>query len=272
MPRPVLILVVAALVVAAIGAVPLATGEVVQKGNLRLSVEGGITPHRLPRVGRVPIAVTLAGRIKTTNGQPPQLRTIEMAISRQGRFDFKGVPRCGLHQVQPATTAEALQACADSLVGRGSFEANVALPEQSPFPSNGAMLAFNGALGGRPVIFVHIYGTRPLPQSFTLTFRPHRGRGRYGTTLVAQLPRVAADWGFVSGISLTLGRSYVHRGQRRGFISAGCPAPKGFSAATIGFAKAAFGFEDGRTLESTLVRSCEVGSFRDRNVPPQREL
>jgi len=258
--RPVLSLVAAALVAAATGIVPLATGEVVQKGNLRLSVEGGITPHRLPRLGRVPIAVTLAGRIETTNGQPPpQLRSIEMAISRYGRFDFGGVPRCGLHQIQPATTSEALQACAGSLVGRGSFEANVALPEQSPFPSNGAMLAFNGALDGRPVIFVHIYGTRPLPQSFTLVFHPHRGRGRYGTTLVAQLPRVAANWGFVSGISLTLGRSFVRGGERRGYISAGCPAPKGFPGATVGFARAAFGFEDGRTLESTLIRSCEVG-------------
>jgi len=236
-----------------------ANAEVIQKGNLRVSFEGAIDPHSLPRGQKAPVAVTLAGSIKTTNGQaPPQLRTVSLAINRNGRLDYEGLPRCSYGQIQPATTDEARSACGRSLVGKGSFEANVALPEQSPFPSDGTILAFNGRLDGRPVIFAHIYGTEPLPQSFVLTFNLRRSRGDYATTLVARLPRVAAAWGFVSGISLTLRRTFNYRGGRHSYLSAGCPAPKGFPGATFSFARAAFGFEDGRTLSSTLTRSCDV--------------
>ena len=44
-------------------------------------------------------------------------------------------------------------------VGIGFFSANVLLREQSPFPSRGKILAFNGEVLGHPVIFGHIYGT-----------------------------------------------------------------------------------------------------------------
>jgi hypothetical protein len=233
--------------------------EVAQQGNLRVSFQGRVAPHALPRVGTAPVSVSLAGDIKTTDGAaPPQLRTIALAINRNGHLDYNGLPRCNFHQIQPATSAEAKEACRGSLVGTGSFEAHVALPEQSPFPSKGQVLAFNGNLHGRPVIYAHIFGTEPLPQSYVLAFHIRRDKGEYATTLVAELPRVAADWGYVSGISLTLQRSFTYKGKRRSYLSAGCPAPKGFPGATFSFAKASFGFEDGRTLSSKLQRSCGV--------------
>ena len=205
------------------------------------------------------MAVTLAGEIKTTDGQdPPQLRTITMAINRNGRLDYKGLPRCNFHQIQPASTVDARASCKKSLVGTGTFKANVALPEQSPFPSNGTILAFNGNLHGKPVIYAHIYGTEPLPTSFVLPFEIRQSSGGYATTLVAQLPQVAAEWGFVQGVSLTLQRNFTYKGKRHSYLSAGCPAPKGFPGASFPFAKAAFGFEDGRTLSSTMTRSCGV--------------
>jgi hypothetical protein len=256
MRRSLFALTAAALLVTAVPA----WGEVAQQGTLRVSFEGGIAPHALPRVGKAPVAVTLAGNIKTTDGQdPPQLRTISLAINKNGRLDYKGLPRCNFHQIQPASTVEAKESCHRSLVGKGTFKANVALPEQSPFPSNGTILAFNGNLHGKPVIYAHIYGTEPLPTSFVLPFHiRQRGGGGYATTLVADLPQVAAQWGFVSGVSLTLQRNFTYNGKRHSYLSAGCPAPKGFPGATFPFAKAAFGFEDGRTLRSTLTRSCGV--------------
>ncbi len=233
--------------------------EVAQQGNLRVSFAGKIAPHSLPRVGMAPVSVSLLGEIKTTDGsKPPQLRTISLAINKNGELDYRGLPRCNFHQIQPATTAEARAACSKSLVGNGTFEANVALPEQSPFPSNGRVLAFNGNLHGKPVIYAHIYGTEPLPTSFVLPFRIHQGSGAYGTILVAKLPQVAAEWGFVSGVSLTLRRDFTYQGERHSYLSAGCPAPKGFPGATFSFAKASFGFEDGRNLSSKLQRSCGV--------------
>jgi hypothetical protein len=182
-----------------------------------------------------------------------------MAINRHGTLNYKGLALCHIHEIQPASTAEARQACSASLVGTGSFEANVALPEQSPFPSNGKVLAFNGTLKGKPVIFAHIYGTEPLPTSFTLPFTiSQRKQGTYSTVLSAQLPRVAAEWGYVSGVSLDLHRSFKVKGKSQSYVSAGCPAPKGFPGTTFTFARATFAFEDGRSLGSTMTRSCGV--------------
>jgi hypothetical protein len=247
----------AALSVAAVTA----GAEVTQKGILRVSFEGRISPHRLPRTGAAPVTVSLAGNIKTVDGSsPPQLRTISLAINRRGRLDYRGLPVCRYDQIDPASSGEAIDACRASLVGTGTFEANVALPEQSPFPSNGRVLAFNGLRHGRPVIFAHIFGTEPLPQSFVLPFAIERTEGAFRTVLVAHLPRVAANWGFVSGISLTLARRFRFRGTTHSYLSAGCPAPMGFPGAVFAFARASFGFEDGKSLSSTLTRSCEVSS------------
>jgi hypothetical protein len=239
----------------------IASAEVAQEGNLRVSFVGRITPHALPRQGRAPVAVSLSGNIRTTDqSAPPQLRTISLAINRQGRLDYRGIPGCHYHQIQPASTNEAIEACPDSVVGEGTFAANVVLPEQSPFPSNGKVIAFNGILHGRHVVFAHIYGTEPLPQSSVISFALRRSHGTYGTTLTAQLPRVAAEWGFVSAVGLKLQRTFKYRGRSHSYLSAGCPAPNGFPGATFSFAKASLGFEDGRTLTSTLTRSCGVAT------------
>ncbi|HEV2858277.1 MAG TPA: hypothetical protein VGW80_07745 [Solirubrobacterales bacterium] len=238
---------------------PGATAEIAQKESLRVAFEGGIAPRALPRHGEAPVAVTLGGTISTTDGSaPPQLRTISLAINRNGRLDYRGLPACHYHQIQPASTREAIEACRRSLVGGGQFRANVVLPEQSPFPSSGKVIAFNGILHGRRVVFAHIYGTAPLPQSRVLAFELGRAAGGYRTTLTAELPRVAADWGYVSSVSLTLQRRFRYRGRPRSFLSASCPAPSKFTLATFPLARASFGFEDGRVLTATLVRSCKV--------------
>ena len=255
MRTAILSLALAALLAVGVGTVE---AEVSQKGNLRVAFTGKIAPHDLPRARKAPIAVTLSGAIETVDGKdPPQLRTISLALNRNGEIDYTGLPVCNLNQIQPATSEEARSSCGGALVGRGTFNAHVALPEQSPFPSKGRVLAFNGRLDGKPVIYAHIYGTRPLPQSFVLTFRLQPG-GNGVTRLVANLPRVAAKWGFVSGVSLTLQRSFNYRHQRHSYLSAGCPAPHGFPGGTFDFARVSFGFEDGRSLASHLIRSCAV--------------
>jgi hypothetical protein len=237
----------------------LAGAEITQEGNLRVSFQGGISPHALPRKGTAPVKVTLTGKIKTTDGAPPpQLRTIEMAINRNGKLDYRGLPACHYHQIQPASTREAIETCPDSVIGTGKFSAHVVLPEQSPFPSSGEVIAFNGIFHGRHVIFAHVYGTVPLPQSNVLVFELGRSSGAYRTTLTAELPQVVAEWGYVSGVSLSLNRIFKYKGKTRSYISAGCPAPAGFPGAPFTFARASFSFEDGRVLVATMTRNCGV--------------
>lgn len=247
-----------ALVALTVTAAP-GAGEVVQQEGLRVSFEARAAPKALPRAGGAPVSVTLAGAISEADGSaPPQLTTIQLAVNRSAKLDYEGLPTCNYHQIQPASTSEAIEACPRAVVGEGTFSAAVLLPEQSPFPSQGKIVAFNGLLHGRHVIFAHIYGTRPLPQSSVIVFSIGRAGGQFGLLLTAELPQVAAEWGHVSGVSLTLGRTFEYRGRERGFLNAGCPAPTGFTIGTSPLVRATFSFDDGKVLQSTLVRNCRV--------------
>ncbi len=238
-----------------------APAETVQLEGLRVSFGASLSPHALPRHELAPVAVGLSGEISTEDGSaPPQLAQITVELSRHGRLDYKGLPLCHYHQIQPASTAEAIETCPDSVVGEGDFRAAVNLPEQSPFPSQGDIVAFNGILHGKHVIYAHVYGTTPLPQSSVIAFRIGKSStGGYATKLVGTLPVVAAEWGHVSAISLDLHRRFRYRNRPRSFFSAGCPAPSGVGVATSPFARASFAFADGRVLTQTMVRSCRVG-------------
>ena len=156
--------------------------------------------------------------------------------------------------MQPATTSGALAACRRSLVGEGRFSARVLLPEQAPFPSSGKVYAFNGRRHGRPAILAHVYGTKPLPVSYTIPFELLRQRGTYGTLLRASLPEVTGNSGYITGLSLTFGAAP----KARGYVTAGCPAPPGFSTAAFPFARVDFSFAGSRKIGSTLVRSCRA--------------
>jgi hypothetical protein len=240
------------LVVAALFAVlcSLAGAEVTAKGGVRVSVAGKLSPTTLPRSGTAPVAVSVAGHIVATKpGALPKLEAISIAINSHGQINNRGIPLCRLGHIDPSTTAEALAACRSSLIGEGHFSANVKIPEQSPFPSEGKVLAFNGKLSGKPAIFAHIYGTEPVPTSYVLPFLIQKTHGTYGAVLQASLPKVTGEWGYVTGVSLDL--------QSR-FLSAGCPAPKGFPGAVFPLMRTSFGFGGGLKLQSILDRSCQV--------------
>jgi DNA-binding beta-propeller fold protein YncE len=235
------------------------SSEVVQRRGVRVRFDGRLTPRALPRHGVAPVGIAVDAEIAATGAAaPPQLRQIAIAINRNGRFNTQGLPVCRLRDIQPSTTANALAACRGSLVGEGHFSANVKLPEQSPFPSAGKVLAFNGRLHGKPAILAHIYGTQPAPTSTVLPFLINDSRGTYGTILEASLPRATGDWGYVTGLKMTLRRRFDYRGKGRSYLSAGCPAPAGFSAAEFPLARTSFDFAGGPTLVSILNRSCKA--------------
>lgn len=236
----------------------LTKAEVVQRGGLRVSFNGRLTPKALPREEAAPVRVAVDAKIRSTDGgAPPQLRQIAIEINRYGHFNPRGLPICRLREIEPSTTANALAACRRSLVGEGRFSAKIRLAQQAPFPSGGKVLAFNGTLHGRPAILAHVYGTDPIPTSFTLPFAIEPAKGTFGTVLRASLPEVTGNAGYVTGLSLSLGRNFSFRGKRRSYLSASCPAPSGFPGAVFPFARARFGFEK-KTVTSTLTRNCKV--------------
>jgi hypothetical protein len=247
-----------AIVVFATGA-SLAQAELTAHGDLFVRFSGGIAPDALPRHSRSPISVSIAGAVRTLSGQrPPALRRISIALNRGGRLDARGLPVCHRHDIEPSSTEEALARCRPALVGGGSYDADVAFPEQSAFPSHGRILAFNAVVAGQRAILAQVYGARPVPITRIIVFRIRESAGTYGTVLTGTLPPSLNRYGYLNSISLSLHRNFTYRGQRRSYLSATCDAPAGFPGASFPFAHASMTFADGRTLSSTLTRSCKV--------------
>ncbi len=250
-PRSIVLLVAAT---ALLAAASLASAEVAQKGDIRVKFEGQLTPNALPRSGGAPVHVAVGAKIFALKASdPPKLKKISIAINSAGKFDRSVVPLCTMRDIQPSTTQNALRACGRSLVGTGFFSAKILLPQQASFPSGGKMYAFNGTYEGRPAILAHVYGTEPVPTSFTLPFVMTQRKGQLGNVLTASLAGFTGKAGYITGLSLNLG---VKKGSKS-FLSASCAAPKGFGGATFPFARATLYFSHA-TVASTMSRNCKV--------------
>jgi hypothetical protein len=236
-----------------------ATAEIAQKGNLRISFDGSFTPHSLPRDKPAPITVSVAGAIATTDGShPPALRQLEIALNRNGRISTRGLPACASPLLQSTNTEQALRRCRPAVVGHGSFLAQLASSE-GEIPVEGTVLAFNGFARGKPALLLHFYVTTPVQATLVLPFLiTHHPESQFGTLLSATIPILAGGVGSITEVQLTIGREYNYRGQRLSFISASCAAPAGFPGAVFPFARGSFHFEDGRQINTTLSRDCRV--------------
>jgi len=236
-----------------------AQAEVRQVGNLRLSFSGGFAPHALPRERPAPITLDVSGAISTTDGtHPPALSRIEVGLNRNGHLSTVGLPACTTGDLQTTTTASALDRCRPALVGRGQFKAEFEFPGLGPVPSSGPILAFNGRQAGKPALLFHLYTANPARFTFVLPLTISRTKGRFGTILTGDIPKLASGLGSVSQIELKIGRNYTYKGQQRSYLSASCGAPPGFPGASFTLARGSFKFADGRTIAAPLSRTCKV--------------
>jgi hypothetical protein len=239
----------------AIALASLAGAEVVQRGAIRATFEGSLTPTTLPRTETAPVHVSVGVKITSLRAvQPARLRKISIAINSAGKFSLGVLPTCTVDDIQPATTANALKTCGGSLVGTGHFAAKVLLPQQAAFPASGTLYAFNGAYDGHPAILAHVFGDQPVPTSFTLPFVITTSKHELGTVLTASLAGVTGSAGYITELSLDLGKSV---GGGRSYLSASCPAPDGFGGGVFSLARTTLDFGT-TTLTSTLTRNCQV--------------
>jgi hypothetical protein len=230
-------------------------------GTLRLSVQAKLSPKKLPREGTAPVAVSVGWQIQSTDPaqRPPALKSIEIQINRAGVLDSEGLPDCPYPQIQPASTQRALSNCEPSLVGRGTFSALVGLEGQESYVSKGQMLLFKGTKGKKPVLFGQIYTSYPFAASFVIVFSLAQQReGTWGTTLSAKLPANLRAWGNLTEVKMRLSRTYSVKGKKRSFLSAGCPAPKGFHSVPFQLARASFAFQGAPKATQTLSETCKA--------------
>jgi hypothetical protein len=235
-----------------------ARGEQAQKGNVVISLDGGLSPLALPRDRAAPISVHLEAGLRTSNRAPlPRVGKVELSLAGRGVITSRGLPTCSLRRLRDTLTDQALSNCGGALVGRGRMLAQVQLPLQRPFMVDTRLLAFNALVHGSPAVILHAVSARP-PTSVILPFVIHPRRGRLGTALVAHLSRSLGPWPRFARFEVTLWRRYSYRGQRRSYLSASCPAARRSPTGFFTLARARFTLTDGRNLTTSITRSCRA--------------
>lgn len=234
--------------------------EVRQVGNLRVKLGAEYTPHTLPRKQPAPIDVEVIGAISTTDGShPPALRRLELFVNRNGRISTAGLPVCTSPQLQSTTSAQALARCKDARVGRGSFQAQLALGGEKDIPATGTMLAFNSRHQGKPALLLHLFIGVPVRVTMIIPITiGHRREGQFGTVLRARIPKLGGGLGSVTEIDLKLGRRYGFRGRRRSYLSAACGAPSGLPGAVFPLLRGSFRFEAHPEVKEAVIKDCTV--------------
>lgn len=235
-----------------------ARAERAQKGNLIVSLDGGLSPLALPRDRPAPVAVHLEGGLQTSDRAPlPRVTRIELGLPSQGVVSTRGLPSCPPRLLRNAKPPEALAACRDALVGRGRLRAQVALPSQDAFSASARVLAFNGRIDGSRAVFLHAYTASP-PTVAVLPLRLRRGSGRFGLALVGDLGPALGPWPRLRRFEITLFRRYSYGGRSRSYLSASCPIPTSLTAGFFSLARLSFGLADGRRLGTGIARSCRA--------------
>jgi hypothetical protein len=232
-----------------------------QDGDLLATFDADLNPNRLPRKTPAPIAVRVAGNVRSAEGDAtriPQLRQISVGINREGRLFDRGLPICRAHEIESGKEELAREVCGETIVGDGHVSVQVRIPGQLPFNVRAKLLVFNGPRRhGKKLILAQAYAPDP-PGSFIITFRVSRQGGIYGTVLSTTLPVGTREWAYITHFDMTLHRLYTHNGKRYSYASAACPAPKGFRGVLFPFARATYRFTEGQRLVLEETATCRV--------------
>lgn len=247
-----------AVLLAAFALASFAHGERTQHGTLIVTLDGRFSPLTLPRDRPAPVSVRLDAGLETADRSVlPRVTRVELGIPGQGVITTRGLPTCSPRRLRDATTEKALKACRPALVGRGQMLAQVKIPHQEAFTVRAKLLAFNGRVDGQRAVIVHGVSAAP-PTSVVLPFLFRLRPGRFGTVLVAHLPRTLGPWPRFARFQMDLSRRYRFRGRELSYLGATCPIPKRFTAGFFSFAKATFTLEGGRRVSTGIARSCRA--------------
>jgi hypothetical protein len=149
--------------------------------------------------------------------------------------------------------------CGEALIGTGYFTSHIDIPDQTPFPAFGRVLAFNTTIDDRQAIVVHVYGTTPASITTVLASTLSRtgpASGSFGPKLEIVMPKIGDDWGYVTSFSLTIHRRYRYHGRAMSVVRATCPAPPDLHRVPFKAARGTFELTDGQVLTRTVGGTC----------------
>ncbi len=242
----------AALAVAVAGIATAEKPVVVQQGNLKITVNGGFTPKKLPKSKMAGIKLNISGKVETLDGtHPPALREFIVETDKNGTINAKGLPVCTAAKLNSQDTKHAEAICPKAIVGEGRTDVEIAFPEQSPIIAKSKLLAFNGGVkGGVTTIYIHAFLTVPVPAAVVTTVKVSKiHNGRYGTKSVGSIPVIAGGSGSPIFFELNVGRNFTYKGKKQSYLLAKCPDGH-LNAKGTGV------FSDGTKLTGSVVRSC----------------
>lgn len=249
--------------VAAAGISSMASATVVRAGNLILNINGDALPRKLPARQYAPIKLKVNASLRTVDGgHVPAGRTAFFEFDRNGRVFTRGLPTCPKAQLENRTSDDALRVCRRALVGRGRAVAEIAFPDQAVFTQRGDLLLFNGPpKGRRPTIYAHFYlGDEPGDQVVTAVvadgiINPRYNRGRFGTSALFKVPRIAGGYGSIVRFAVVTQRFWRFRGRKVSYLYARCRDGRFLARGDVKF-------YDNTRIRGTVVRPCQKRPVR----------
>jgi len=228
-----------------------ALGETVRAGNLIATIEGGVSPHKLPRTTPAPITLKAIGSLRTADGSlVPPLKTLTLEFDKHGHLYTKGLAACSADQLGNSLASQAMRICGKALVGTGRVSAEIAFPEQQPFSASGPLLIFNGQpKGGKPVVILFVYARVPAPTTFITTGVVSKASGQYGTSVFIKIPTIVGGYGSVTSADITIHKTWSSKGETKSYLLASCPVGRLIARGTLVFA-------DGTELSGRVARGC----------------
>jgi hypothetical protein len=223
---------------------------VVEVGRPLAVINGGFTPKALPKKGKpAPIAFGLSARVATADGSfPPALREVSLELDRHIAADAEGIAVCRRKNLEgPSPQVR----CRSALVGKGTMDVLIHIPEQMPFIARSKLLAFNaGVKHGVPTILLYAYLASPVNVAVLTTVGVTKiDQGRYGMKWLFVFPRIADGYGSIANFNLAISKQFSYMGEEESYLLARCPDRHLDARATSVFG-------DGYAQVDSFVRSC----------------
>jgi hypothetical protein len=228
-----------------------ASGQTVRAGNLIVTVEGGFTPHRLPKTEPASITLSARSTIETADGTHlPALDFLKLEFDKHTGVHTQGLPTCTTAKLANTLTTQAKQLCPKAIIGSGQAGAEIAFPEQEPFFAKAPMVIFNGPpKNGHPIFIFHVYAHVPAPTTFITTAEIGKASGLYGTSVYIKIPTIVAGQGSLSFAELSIHKKWSEKGKEQTLLYGTCPSGHFF-------VRGALTFKGGFKMAGKVVRSC----------------
>jgi hypothetical protein len=219
-------------------------------GNTQ-SLEASVASKALYKKAASPATLNVEVKTGKADGGTPSPAVHDVIDFDQNlSLATKGLPTCTAAKLQNTTTEAAEAACADAKIGSGT--ATTLLPLGTLYTEPTTVTAFNGApQGGKPVVFLHAYGTSPIQTTLVLTgVVTNYGKEGYGPRLDVTIPAIAGGAGVITDFKVKIQKSWTYKGKKMSFVNARCPATKKLKY------RGAFTYADGTTIDAAASQAC----------------